>query len=150
MPHPGRGFSQGLLAEGSSVWESVGNYGQSALRRYELGAGSVAAQAELAPEFFGEGICRVADGLWQLTWRERVALRWDAETLELRDKIRYNREGWGMCAVGQPPVDGVAPLPDVVTSDGTSELVRRDPVTLEPRDVLQVDRKSTRLNSSHI
>ncbi len=61
MPHPGRGFSQGLLVEGSSVWESVGNYGQSALRRYELGAGSVAAQAELAPEFFGEGICRVAD-----------------------------------------------------------------------------------------
>ena len=26
----------------------------------------------------------------------------------------------------------------MVTSDGTSELVRRDPVTLEPRDVLQV------------
>ena len=138
MPHPGRGFSQGLLAEGNSVWESVGNYGQSALRRYELGAGSVSAQAELAPEFFGEGICRVADGLWQLTWRERIALSWDAETLELREKIRYNREGWGMCAVGQSPVNGVAPLPDVVTSDGTSELVRRDPVTLEPREVLQV------------
>jgi len=112
MPHPGRGFSQGLLAEGSAVWESVGNYGQSALRRYELGAGSVAAQAELAPEFFGEGICRVADLIWQLTWRERIALSWDAETLELREKVRYNREGWGMCAVGQAPVDGAAPLPD--------------------------------------
>jgi glutaminyl-peptide cyclotransferase len=138
MPHPGRGFSQGLLAEGSAVWESVGNYGQSALRRYELGAGSVSAQSELAPEFFGEGICRVADGIWQLTWLERIALSWDAETLELREKVRYNREGWGMCAVGQTPIDGVAPLPDVVTSDGTSELVRRDPVTLEPRDVLHV------------
>jgi glutamine cyclotransferase len=138
MPHPGRGFSQGLLVEGSSVWESVGNYGQSALRRYELGAGSAAAQAELAPEFFGEGICRVADRIWQLTWRERIALSWDAETLEPREKVRYNREGWGMCAVGQEPLDGAAPLPDVITSDGTSELVRRDPVTLEPRDVLQV------------
>jgi glutaminyl-peptide cyclotransferase len=138
MPHPGRGFSQGLLVEGSSVWESVGNYGESALRRYELGVGSVSAQAELEPEFFGEGICRVADGIWQLTWRERTALSWDAETLELREKVRYNREGWGMCAVGQTPVDGAAPLPDVVTSDGTSELVRRDPVTLEPREVLPV------------
>jgi glutamine cyclotransferase len=138
MPHPGRGFSQGLLAEGSAVWESVGNYGQSALRRYELGAGSVAEQAELEPEFFGEGICRVADLIWQLTWRERIALCWDAETLELREKVRYNREGWGMCAVGQAPVDGAAPLPDVITSDGTSELVRRDPVTLEPREVLPV------------
>jgi glutaminyl-peptide cyclotransferase len=137
-PHPGRAFSQGLLAEGSSVWESVGNYGESALRRYELGSGTASAQAELPAELFGEGICQVADRVWQLTWRERVALSWDAETLELREQVRYNREGWGMCAVGQTPVDGAASLPDVVTSDGTSELVRRDPVTLEPREVLQI------------
>jgi glutamine cyclotransferase len=134
VPHPGRGFTQGLLAEGSSVWESVGNYGQSALRRYELGAGSSGfAQAELAAELFGEGICRVRDGIWQLTWRERVALNWDAASLELRDRVRYNREGWGMCVI-----DGVPSPPEVVTSDGTSELVRRDPVTLEPREVVQV------------
>jgi glutaminyl-peptide cyclotransferase len=92
----------------------------------------------LEPEFFGEGICRVADRIWQLTWRERIALSWDAETLEPRENVRYNREGWGMCAVGQAPVEGAAPLPDVITSDGTSELVRRDPVTLEPGEVLQV------------
>jgi glutaminyl-peptide cyclotransferase len=149
MPHPGRGFSQGLLAEGNSVVESVGLYGQSALRRYELGASSASAQAELPAEFFGEGICQVADRIWQLTWQERPALSWDAATLELRDKIRYNREGWGMCAVGQPPVDGVAALPDVITSDGTSELVRRDPLTLEPREVLHVrcrGRRVARLN----
>ncbi len=84
-------------------------------------------------ELFGEGICRVADGIWQLTWRERVALSWDATTLELQEKVRYNREGWGMCAVG-----GATSPPEVITSDGTSELVRRDPVTLEPREVLQV------------
>jgi glutaminyl-peptide cyclotransferase len=138
MPHPGRGFSQGLLTEGGSVWESVGLYGQSALRRYDFGAGSASAQAELPAELFGEGICQVADRIWQLSWQERVALSWDAATLELREQVRYNREGWGMCAVGQGPAGGPAPLPDVVTSDGTSELVRRDPLTLEPREVLQV------------
>jgi len=153
VPHPGRGFSQGLLAEGSSVWESVGNYGQSALLRYEFGATSAAARAELPDELFGEGICQVADRIWQLTWRERVALSWDAATLEPREQVRYNREGWGMCAVGQPlagqpviglppvglpPVGTAAALPDVMTSDGTSELVRRDPLTLEPRDVVHV------------
>jgi len=37
LPHPDRGFTQGLLAEGDTVWESTGNYGQSALRRYRLG-----------------------------------------------------------------------------------------------------------------
>ena len=39
-----------------------------------------------------------------------------------------------MCAV---PVGG-NPSGEVVTSDGTSELVRRDPVTLEPRAVVHV------------
>jgi glutamine cyclotransferase len=127
-PHPERGFTQGLIAEGGVVWESTGHYGRSALRRYEFGADAVAARAELPPELFGEGICRVGDTLWQLTWRERVALRWDAATLEPRGRVRYNRQGWGMC---------VTPV-EVVTSDGTSELVRRDPETLEPREVVHV------------
>jgi glutamine cyclotransferase len=135
VPHPARGFTQGLIAEGSTVWESTGNYGESSLRRYELGAAAPAAQAELPAEFFGEGICRVGDGIWQLTWRERVALRWDAATLELREKVRYNREGWGMCVAGG----------EVVTSDGTSELVRRDPETLEPRAVVHVRCQGSRV-----
>ena len=52
----------------------------------------------LPPELFGEGICRAGDHIWQLTWRERVALRWDAGSLELVETIPFNREGWGICA----------------------------------------------------
>ena len=40
----------------------------------------------------------------------------------------YNREGWGICAA-----DGY-----VVTSDGSSELVRRDPEALSPQAVIHV------------
>jgi glutamine cyclotransferase len=119
---------------GDTVWESSGDYGVSALRRYELGAMDVAASAALPPELYAEGICRVGMSIWQLTWQERVALRWDAETLELVEKVRFNRQGWGICAV---PVDN-DPAGEVVTSDGSSELVRRDPVTLEPRAVVHV------------
>src|SRR6201999_4381824 len=126
MAHPGRGFTQGLIADGDTVWESTGLYGQSALCRYRLGSERAERSAALPAELFGEGICRVGDSLWQLTWRERVALRWDAGTLALREKVRYNRDGWGICAA-----DG-----EVVTSDGTGELVRRDPGTLEPRQVV--------------
>src|SRR5262249_58232224 len=90
VPHAGRGFTQGLVAEGNTIWESTRHYGQSPLRRYELGADEPTSQAELPAEFFGEGICRVGDGIWQLTWRERIALRWDAATLELREKVRFN------------------------------------------------------------
>ena len=144
LPHPGQGFTQGLMAEGETVWESGGQYGLSVLRRYELGAAKVTAEAGLPPELFAEGICRVGGSIVQLTWRERVALRWDARTLEVAEKVRFNREGWGICAV---PVDKGAssapgtvdnPVDEVVTSDGSSELVRRDPVTLAPREVVHV------------
>lgn len=144
LPHPGRGFTQGLIAEGETVWESGGQYGKSVLRRYELGAAEVAAEGGVPPELFAEGICRVGGSILQLTWRERVALRWDVRTLKVAEAVRFNREGWGICAV---PVDKEAnaaresvdiPVDEVVTSDGSSELVRRDPVTLAPRKVVHV------------
>jgi glutaminyl-peptide cyclotransferase len=126
--HPGRGFTQGLITDGETVWESTGQYGESALSRYRLGAGQADQRAALPAELFGEGICRAGDVIWQLTWRERVALRWDAKTLEPAGRVPYNRDGWGICAVGGW----------VVTSDGTSELVRRDPDTLSPLAVIHV------------
>jgi len=123
LPHPARGFTQGLIASGETMWESGGLYGMSVLRRYELGSAHVAAEAPLPPDLFAEGICQVGGSIVQLTWKERVALRWDAATLRIAERIQFNREGWGICAV---PVDG-DPAGEVMTSDGTSELVRRDP-----------------------
>jgi glutaminyl-peptide cyclotransferase len=126
--HPGRGFTQGLISDGQTVWESTGLYGESSLRRYPLGARQVEKSMPLDAGFFGEGICPAGEDIWQLTWQDRIALRWDARTLELTGRVPYNREGWGMCAA-----DGY-----VMTSDGSSELVRRDPLTLGPLDVVHV------------
>jgi glutaminyl-peptide cyclotransferase len=128
VAHPGRGFTQGLISDDGMVCESTGRYGVSALCRYPLGADQAVQRAEVPAEFFAEGICRVGDVIWQLTWRERTALKWDAATLELIGRVTYNREGWGMCAAGDY----------VVTSDGSSELVRRDPQTLGAQAVLHV------------
>ena len=47
LPHPGQGFTQGLIAEAETVWESGGQYGMSVLRRYALGAAEVTAEAAL-------------------------------------------------------------------------------------------------------
>jgi glutaminyl-peptide cyclotransferase len=110
------------------VWESTGRYGSSALCRYQLGAGQVERRAPLPAELFAEGICRTGEVIWQLTWQERVALAWDARTMEPAERVPYNREGWGLCAA-----DGY-----LVTSDGSSELVRRDPHTLSPLAVIHV------------
>jgi glutaminyl-peptide cyclotransferase len=127
-PHPWRGFTQGLVADGDTLWESTGRYRKSSLRRYQIGAPVPAAAAMLPSGLFGEGICWADDHIWQLTWRERIALRWDPGTLELLEVHPYDRAGWGMCTVGA----------HVLTSDGSSELVRRDAGTLQPLDVIQV------------
>jgi glutaminyl-peptide cyclotransferase len=129
MPHPGRGFTQGLLLDGHTVWESTGGYGQSALCRYQLGANRPDVHAPLPPELFGEGICQAGPYIWQLTWRERVALRWHPQHLEAPQQVvAYNREGWGICGA-----DG-----QILTSDGSTELVRRDPQTLAPLGLIMV------------
>jgi glutaminyl-peptide cyclotransferase len=132
LPHPDQAFTQGLIAGDvvgtGLVWESTGHYGQSALRRYQLGQEQADAAAALPPEAFGEGICHAGAHLWQLTWRERVALRWDPVSMTLLETVSYNREGWGICNVG----------PYLVTSDGSSELVSRDPQTLKPLGMVAV------------
>jgi glutaminyl-peptide cyclotransferase len=128
LPHPGRGFTQGLIVSGGMVWESTGQYGQSALCRYPLGAGEPQARAALPPDLFAEGICRTGGAIWQLTWQERTALRWQPDSLELLATVPYNREGWGICEAGEY----------LMTSDGSSELVRRDPQTLAPLGMVRV------------
>jgi glutamine cyclotransferase len=132
LPHPGRGFTQGLILDGDLVWESTGRYGESSLRRYRLGGEQLDWSAALPDELFGEGICLAGDRLWQLTWKERVALCWapagepsaagERPDAQPYTTVRYNREGWGICNTGRW----------AVTSDGSSELVLRDPLTLEP------------------
>jgi glutamine cyclotransferase len=128
MPHPGRGFTQGLILDGVTVWESTGGYGESALCRYQVGADHPDDCAPLPPHLFGEGICLAGEHIWQLTWRERVALRWHPQRLEAPETVPYNREGWGICTA-----DGY-----VLTSDGSTELVRREPRALQPLGVVVV------------
>jgi glutamine cyclotransferase len=126
--HPGRGFTQGLIVSDGTIWESIGRYGNSALCRYPLGAARPEQHMILPEELFAEGICRAGDVIWQLTYHERVALRWDPHRLEVVQRVPYDREGWGICVA-----DGY-----IVTSDGSSELVRRDPQTLGPQAVVHV------------
>jgi glutamine cyclotransferase len=128
LPHLGRGFTQGLIADGDSVWESTGLYGQSLLRRYELGASRDDDCGLVPPQLWAEGICRRGDGIWQLTWQEGVALRWRTDPLTLVEMVPFDREGWGICSAGDV----------VVTSDGSDELVCRDPRTLATLSAVSV------------
>jgi glutaminyl-peptide cyclotransferase len=118
-PHDPEAFTQGLLWHEGALWESTGQHGQSELRQVELQSGRVLRRVKLAPDFFAEGLARVGERFFQLTWQEGLALVWDARRLEEVDRFRYRGEGWGLCFDGQR----------LVMSDGSSTLTFRDPVT---------------------
>ncbi len=129
-PHDASAYTQGLETDGGRLYESTGQRGRSSLREVRLGTGEVLRRVDLASPLFGEGIAIVGDRIIQLTWQEHTALVYDLETLEQTGTFTYDTEGWGLCWDGT----------DVVMSDGTDTLYRRDPDTFEVRSVVKVTR----------
>lgn len=133
---PDKPFVQGFELYDDDLVIGTGLEGSSEIFRYDnwLTDDTVidkSAVQELDAPLFGEGVT-VTEGadpvLWQLTWKDGVAIKRNPETLVEIDRVDFDREGWGACAVD----DGV------VTSDGSSTLVVRDPETLEQRRVVDV------------
>ncbi len=101
LPHDPRAFTQGLVLVNGELYESVGRYGRSAVRRLDRETGEVLAETALPPELFGEGLAAVGERLIQLTWREGVAIVYDRRTLAEEGRLRYDGEGWGLCDDGR-------------------------------------------------
>jgi len=125
-PHDTNAYTQGLLLDaGGSLLESSGRYGVSDLRRVDLESGEVMRRVPLPREIFAEGLARLPaaggqpERLVQISWREGIALVWDAASFERLGEHRYQGEGWGLChdAAGDR----------LVMSDGSSWLTFRDP-----------------------
>ena len=121
-PFDDRAFTQGLeIDDDGSLLVGTGQYGESAIWRVrDWRAGSPTEDLrKLPPEFFGEGITRAGDVVWQLTWKKGEAFARDTVTLEETRRARYEGEGWGLCHEGDR----------LVMSDGSNTLTFRDPVT---------------------
>lgn len=124
LPFDSASFTQGLeVAEDGTIYVGTGQEGESRLYT-RTPDGEELRSTALDPEFFGEGITRIDDTLWQLTWQDGTAIRRDATTLEETGRAHYDGEGWGICAHGN----------EVIFSDGTAQLRRMDPDTFEERD----------------
>lgn len=119
LPHDSGAFTQGLVWNGRTLYESTGLLGRSSLREVELETGRVLRRVALPPHVFGEGLALVGGRLVQLSWQNGLALVWDAATFEPRGEHRYAGEGWGLCYDGRR----------LVMSDGSSTLAFRDPAT---------------------
>ena len=124
FPHDPGSFTQGLEMRDGKLYESAGGLGTSFVTVSTLETGAVATRADLAGDVFAEGLTVVGDKLWQLTWRNHVALLRDRATLAVEREFPLDGEGWGIC------YDAGRDL--LVTSDGGSDLTLRDPRTFNP------------------
>ena len=129
FPHDAGAWTQGLIFTDSLLVEGTGYYlGPSKLRKVRLETGTVVQQVELQVPYFGEGVTLWGDSIIQLTWRDQVALIYDAATLDEIGRFYYDTEGWGLTNDGT----------NLIMSDGTSTIYFRDPATFAVRRQISV------------
>lgn len=119
MPHDTSAFSQGLELAGGTLYEGTGLVGRSELRELDPVSGEIRRRAALPADLFGEGITIVGPRIWQLTWKNGIALEWDRYTLTVLRQVPVEGEGWGLCFDGQR----------LVRSDGSDRLRFHDRTT---------------------
>lgn len=123
LPHDRGAFTEGLEvvpgSGGALLYEGIGLAGESQLREVDVATGVVRRTAALPGTLFGEGITVVGDRIWQLSYRDGVAIEWDRATLTPLRQVPISGEGWGLCS------DGAR----LVRSDGTDLVRFQDPAT---------------------
>lgn len=119
-PHDGTAFTQGLQFVNDVFFESDGGYGQSSIRRVDLSTGKVLQKKKLNQEIFAEGLTVLNGKVYQITWRQGIALQWDMN-LNLVKTFRYQGEGWGLTNDGT----------QLIMSDGTHRIQFIQPENFE-------------------
>lgn len=136
IPHDTTAFTQGLELVDGILYEGTGIAGESTLRMLDPATGEVRKKVALSPELFGEGITVVGPNIWQITWRNGVAIERDRTTFAEIRRVTYDGEGWGLCRDEQR----------LIMSDGSAKLTFRDPHTFAATGSVQVTRDSKPLD----
>lgn len=116
-PHDREAFTQGLIYDNGKLLEGTGQLSGSSLREVELETGKVIRQHNLVAKLFGEGITLYKDRIYQVTWQNKMGFVYDRSTFNLKNKIDYTTEGWGLTTIDNR----------IVMSDGTNILYFYEP-----------------------
>lgn len=128
FPHDPGAFTQGLFIADGRLFETTGQYYESALREVDLQTGKVLREKKLRPDVFGEGAVRIGDDVVVLTWREETGFVFGLEDFAEKRRFSFEGEGWGLASDGRR----------LVMSDGTPALRFLDPKTFEEKGRLEV------------
>jgi glutamine cyclotransferase len=132
FPHDRGAFTQGLLFHDGKLLESTGGYGKSSLREVDLATGAVLRKRLVPNEYFAEGLALLDGKLYQLTWKEGKAFRYDLnadpKTFQPDGELSYTGEGWGLATDGHW----------LIMSDGSSTIRFLNPATFAVDHTIQV------------
>ncbi|MBN1308380.1 MAG: glutaminyl-peptide cyclotransferase [Chitinispirillaceae bacterium] len=115
LPHDTAAFTQGLVFNGETLYESTGLRHQSSIRILDTN-GLLLALRPMSGAVFAEGCAVCAGNLYQLTWQERQCFVYTLPGLTCIDTLSYAGEGWGLTANGT----------QLIMSNGSDTLYIRD------------------------
>jgi glutaminyl-peptide cyclotransferase len=136
-PHDRTAFTEGLFYFDGFLYESTGlDMGRSSVRKVRLETGEVVQKYQLPDAYFGEGIVKWHDRLYQLTYQSEVGFIYDFSTFRKQGEFRYKGQGWAFTTDGkQIYMDGSR---DVRAEASDAEIRIWDPETLQESRVIQV------------
>lgn len=136
-PHDRTAFTEGLFYVNGFLYESTGlDKGRSFLRKVKLETGEVLQQHQLPGRYFGEGIIKWKDKLYQLTYTTEVGFIYDFNTFEQKGEFHYPGQGWAFTTDGKHIyMDGTR---EVNAGASAPEIRIWDPETLQETGVIPV------------
>jgi glutaminyl-peptide cyclotransferase len=135
-PHDRNAFTEGLFYLNGFLYEATGLNGQSSVRKVKLETGEVLQLQELPEAYFGEGIVKWKDKLYQMTYTTEVGFIYDFATLHKTGEFHYSGQGWAFTTDGKHIyMDGSR---DVHAEASDPEIRIWDPETLKETGVIHV------------
>ncbi|GAA4469391.1 hypothetical protein GCM10023093_28810 [Nemorincola caseinilytica] len=121
-PHDTKAFTEGLEYIDGVLYESVGRYGRSDIRKVDAVTGKVLQQTKMEDRYFGEGLTVMNGKIYQLTYREGKGFVYDLATMKKVSTFDFpTQEGWGMTNNGT----------HLIFSDGSNKLYFMDPASMK-------------------
>ena len=124
---------QGLEIVDDRLYASSGGYGKSRLLRFDFASGNIETEKRMDPRVWAEGVTVLGDRVYQLTWRERMLLVYDKDTLKTLEQMRIPGEGWGITNDGE----------NLIYSDGSSRLFFISPTAKAITHAIEVTEAGT-------
>ncbi len=119
LDHSTDKYTQGLFFHDGILYESAGQYGESALYKTDFENGKLLSTVKFPDKYFLEGACTLNGKIYIITWNEGECFVYDMKTMQGESKFRYKGEGWGLTTDGK----------FLIMSDGSSIITFRDPDT---------------------